>query len=796
MKTFKKVLASALAAAMVVTAFPVTNAEAATKAKLSATKATIYVGQSKTIKVTLPAGAKISSVKTSKKAVATVKKSGKKVVVKAVKAGKATVTVKVTPKKGKAKSLKATITVKNPTITMKGDAELLIGATTSCKATVKPSTKVAYTSSDDAIATVDANGSVKGVKAGTVTITATAKVGTKTVKATKDIVVKNGITELKATTPKKLTVKFAGEVTLTKDNFTVTGENNAKVAVKSVAFDATKTIATVELYSALTTGKKYTVTVKNGADTYTADVDFVRGEVAKIEAADQNVLAGSAQPIKYTVYDENGLDVTDDTTVAFDSNVAITGGKINLQNGVMAIVTVVYTNPKTGAQVKSNTFKVTGANSVAATIDAIHVADPSKAVSDAKKWPATVNTTIAKGTTGYVMQVLYTDNFGTKKLAPNTCDITSLDPNVLIVNKQNDTIKTVSEGTAQIKVTKDGKEAYFTVTVTPALKAASLKTDDSSVLKASKTNPTVNKATVKVNVLDQNGNKFNAGQSVTYKLLSGKNVTVDGTAFAENATKTVPAGQGIVVNATTAGTAIFQVSATGLNSIIVNVTIYETDDVVTGYNLTGVKATMNINDKYDTTIAAADKTNTTTVSLKAVNKDGFVVADGSGAGSVGDDATSGAVITLKKGNETKATGTSITIDAEVLGEGEYTLIATKGGSTYSTATFTVKDTGVKPAVTFKADTFKTSDTLASMLDIGDNFLLDGIYFTSTDESVIVSAPTTGTIVSGNVTFAAGAPATANGQIANVVVQVHKSIGGQTRTYKIAVTNYNYITITH
>ena len=102
MKTFKKVLASALAAAMVVTAFPVTNAEAATKAKLSTKKATIYVGQSKTIKVTLPKGAKITSVKTSKKAVATVKKSGKKVVVKAVKAGKATVTVKVTPKKGKA----------------------------------------------------------------------------------------------------------------------------------------------------------------------------------------------------------------------------------------------------------------------------------------------------------------------------------------------------------------------------------------------------------------------------------------------------------------------------------------------------------------------------------------------------------------------------------------------------------------------------------------------------------------------------------------------------------------------
>ena len=697
--------------------------------------------------------------------------------------------VKVTAKKsGKAvkKTLKATITVKNPSISMKGDSEILIGATTSCKATVKPSTKVTYTSSDDTIATVDANGSVKGVKAGKVTITATAKVGTKTVKATKDIVVKNGITEFKATTPKKLTVKFAGEVILTKDNFTVTGENNAKIAVKSVTFDTTKTIATVELYSALTTAKKYTVTVKNGEDTYTADVDFVRGEVAKIEAADQSVLAGSAQPIKYTVYDENGLDVTDDTTVAFESNVAIdANGKINLANGVMAIVTVVYTNPKTGAQIKSNTFKVTGANSVAASIDAINVVSVSKKVNDAKAWPATVNTTIAKDTTDAMIQVLYTDNFGTKALAPASSDIVSLDPNVLIVNKADGTIKTVSEGTAQIKVTKDGKEAYFTITVTAALKATSLKTDESSVLKASLTNPSVNKATVKVNVLDQNGNKFNTGKNVTYKLLSGNNVTVDDSAFAVNATKTVAAGTGIAVNASTAGTAIFQVSAEGVTSIIVNVTIYAADPVVTGYNLAGVKATMDINDKYDND--ANTTSNTTSVSVQAVNKDGFIV------GGDSNNAVSGAAITLKKGNDVKGTttGSALSIDAEALGEGDYTIIATKGGSTIATANFTVKDTGVKPAVTFKADSFVAGTALANMFDVADGYTVTGLYFTSTNENVITSVPTSGSAAT-SVTFAGG---TGNGQIANVVAVVSKTIGGQTRTYKISVTNYNYITIT-
>ena len=54
MKTFKKVLASTLAAAMVVTALPVTPANAAAAPKLSTTKAAVYVGQSKTIKVTTP----------------------------------------------------------------------------------------------------------------------------------------------------------------------------------------------------------------------------------------------------------------------------------------------------------------------------------------------------------------------------------------------------------------------------------------------------------------------------------------------------------------------------------------------------------------------------------------------------------------------------------------------------------------------------------------------------------------------------------------------------------------------
>ena len=219
MKTSKKALAFALAAAMVVTAVPVTNAEAASTAKLSATKATLYTGQSKTITLKTPSSwksVKTPVVKTGKKSVATVKKvSTKKYTVKAVKAGTTKVYVKVTAKKnGKTvkKTLTSTITVKNPSLAVSAANEVAVGATESIKATVKPAgTKVTYTSSDANIATVDEKGVVTGVKAGDVTITAKAGATTKTVKMTvKNYVLK----DVKQTKAAELEAVVAGS---TKD---------------------------------------------------------------------------------------------------------------------------------------------------------------------------------------------------------------------------------------------------------------------------------------------------------------------------------------------------------------------------------------------------------------------------------------------------------------------------------------------------------------------------------------------------------------------------------------------------
>ena len=86
--------------------------------------------------------------------------------------------VKVTGKKsGKAvmKTLKATITVKNPSLTLTATStEVAVGAKETVKATVKPtSTKVTFSSSDDAIATVDATTGEVTLDGTTQSVTAT-----------------------------------------------------------------------------------------------------------------------------------------------------------------------------------------------------------------------------------------------------------------------------------------------------------------------------------------------------------------------------------------------------------------------------------------------------------------------------------------------------------------------------------------------------------------------------------------------------------------------------------------------
>ena len=620
MKTFKKVLASALAAAMVVTAFPVTNAEAATKAKLSTKKATIYVGQSKTIKVTLPKGAKITSVKTSKKAVATVKKSGKKVVVKAVKAGKATVTVKVTPKKGKATNLKATITVKNPTLTVKAAAtELAVGETTTVKATATPKKTVAFKSSDETIATVDATGAVKAVKAGTVKITATAGKLSKDV----DLTIKNVIVKaVKQSEAKVLVATIAGDGSkVATSDVTITNADNKIVnPVKSVSVNAKdKTQLVIEAYNNMTDGKNYTVKVADKEFTVLASDGKVIDLTIDPLTIDENTLTD----INLVPVDANGVKLDKiaystapgkyEFSIDVTKGSGYTSGKQLLLSkaGDEATATVKYTPGTVDAN--GVYTGVVGPKKIvitAQTPEAVTVSNLKMAIGDANKKfaDAKADAKLAKNDTGKAA-FFEIKNSKNKELTAdeyNTYTVESSDTNVLILGSSKLDAKhavklvPVKEGTAYI-VLKDKAgvvASTFPVTVSAESKIASLTLDKASA--TIYTGSALNTADVALTVKDQYGNKV-AG-------ITSANVTVECVSVADGGDKT---------KANTTGNNYFAVANDG--SKVTFQTASPAQNVVAGtytYTIKVVKDKITLQQNVTIKVASAKTTgNSTTYEL-------------------------------------------------------------------------------------------------------------------------------------------------------------------------------------
>lgn len=149
------------------------------------TKRTMYATTSKkfTVKIT-PTKAKTRKLQwySSNKKVATVTQAG---TVKALKSGTATITCRI--KTQKTKKVQCKVTVKKKKVTSvkfsSGTPSVQIGKTYTKKPTISPSyaydKRVSYKSSNTKIATVNSSGTVTGKSEGTVTITATAKDGSK-----------------------------------------------------------------------------------------------------------------------------------------------------------------------------------------------------------------------------------------------------------------------------------------------------------------------------------------------------------------------------------------------------------------------------------------------------------------------------------------------------------------------------------------------------------------------------------------------------------------------------------------
>ena len=222
---------------------------------LDKTAAAVYTGKTTTLKATTNDSDATVTFESGNTKVATVSSKG---VVKGVKAGiavitakvgNATATCKVTVKASKIKFAKASVTIYK-------------GKTATVKATATPSATVKYTSSNTKVATVNSKtGVVKGIKAGTVTIT--AKAGA--LKTTCKVVVKNpafSLVKSSATIKKGKTTTIrskaapAGKVTYTSSNKKVAAVNS-KGVVKGIK----KGKATITVKCNGIT-KKFVVTVK------------------------------------------------------------------------------------------------------------------------------------------------------------------------------------------------------------------------------------------------------------------------------------------------------------------------------------------------------------------------------------------------------------------------------------------------------------------------------------------------------------------------------------------------------
>ena len=738
MKTFKKVLASTLAAAMVVTALPVTPANAAAAPKLSATKATLYVGQSKAITVkAIPStwkSAKVTAT-SSKKSVATVKTSKKKVTVKAVKAGTAKVTVKVTAKKaGKkvSKSLKATITVKNPSLTLKAANEVAVGAKETVKATVKPaSTKVAFSSSDETIATVDATtGEVTGVKAGEVTITAKAGATTKTVTMAVKAYVFKSVNQTKADTLQAVISGKTSDIKASDIKVTNTANNNV-LAVKSVAVDkndATK--VTITTFAEMVDGAKYNVELAGTVKDFTA----TDGVVADVNVTPVQVAANTdGTKINGQLVDKNGIVVKEFLVSTKPANVDFTLSTTQGYVNGDAIVLPVVGNKGT-AEITYHTYKydekAQEVGAITKKVEITAVADTPVTTTgyeltivksgDKVDWAKKNNQFSASDKTMYAnFRFMGSDN---KEITDDYSKYTvvSSDDSVLLLTKttlskttKSVAVKGIKAGTAYINVLKDNKVVTsLPVVVTADRKLADIKIATSSLTVANNVNSTIS---TEVKGLDQYGAEFPIG-SITPTVLNKNTAVADGNlAFTGSLTDKVE----INANGVKAGSYNVKVEAKAGNDTITRVI---TVNVVKASVTDATKATSLGLKLSATDVDLAIGADTTANDIAKKNIKVSVVAYSEGA-VIGEVTATDVKVNGKSDNVTGDTiALTKTTDGKVVKNftaGTYVVSATAAGKTF-TGTFTVKDTQSTNVVAKIVDKKTTADITSAAAVVAAN----------------------------------------------------------------------------
>ena len=790
MKSSKKVLAFALAAAMVVTAVPATNAQAASTAKLSATKATVYSEGYKTVTVKTPKSWKSVKVTatSSKKSVATVKKTAaKKIKVTGVKPGTAKVTVKVTYKtstkksaKTKTKKLTYTMKVAKVGVALSGDSVVAIGSTTKLTNTKKNSSraKITYTSSDDSIATVAADGTVTGVKAGKATITAKITVGKDSATTTKDVEVKNYV--LSTVAQNKLTELTATVTGNTKNlkasDFTVKSEaTNVVYPVSKVTVDSKDASkVTLTLFSELKDAATYDVTLDGITKTFVAS----DGKVASIALDKATIPYATETEVKLVSKDANGVVVKElkygetdsnyDFTINTNGNGYTNGSKLYLNKvGDTATAEITYKtgkydqNGKPEGNIGPNKVTITASAQSEINNFAVRIDDSAKKFDKAKD----TNKIAVNETKVAMFKIQNADNQEISDYSKYTFESSDKSVLMLASNKvgtnNSIAITALKNGTAYILVKKDDKVVgSVAIDIVAERAVATLDVDKSAVtLSQDLTNDTKK---VNVTLKDQYGDKWAGDYNLNVECLSTDAKNAQGNTLTVNAvnanaaskyfTFTAKTGKDVTFNATAEkGNYVYKISYKKDNKEVaaktVSVAVKKAD-----VNATVSAYRLDIdNSNVDMKVDNDNKE-------KTINIQMIGVADG-----VDKEVENDATFTVKKadgtkifvGNKNAETTTHAAISASTgslvvkpviisggalavkqLDAGTYTVIAEKNiveNGTTKTVTistsFTITDTQAKAEVEVKNNTV-TGNTVEQMLKDAIIVAFDGKTYTS------------------------------------------------------------------
>ena len=743
MKSSKKVLAFALAAAMVVTAVPATNAQAASTAKLSAKKATVYSEGYKTVTVKTPKSWKSVKVTatSNKKSVAKVKKTAaKKIKVTGVKPGTAKVTVKVTYKtstkksaKAKTKKLTYTLKVAKVGVALSGDSVVAVGSTTKLTNTKKNSSraKITYTSSDDSIATVAADGTVTGVKAGKVTITAKITVGKDSATTTKDVEVKNYVLSTVAQNKlTELTATVAGNTkNLKTTDFTVKNTTSnvvypvSKVSVDSK--DATK--VTLTLFSELSDGANYDVTLDGTTKSFKAS----DGKVASIALDNATIPYATETEVKLVSKDANGVVLKELKTTDADAHYTFTidtkgngytnGSKLYLNKvNDTAEATIEYKtgkydqNGKAEGNIGPNKVTITAVDQAVvngfdvridkATTTKFDKAKDSKklAVKDPTQYAAFLKIKDANGNEikDYNKYTVESSDKATLMLGASTLD-----------SKHSVNVTAVKAGTAYILIKKDNKiVGSVAVEIVAERTVATLELDSYNVTLSKQLK---NTKTVTATVKDQYGDDIAANLSV--ECLSTDVSNLSTSAVAGSTYYTIN-GKKVTFNSenVAAGNYVYKISYKNSDNKEV---VAKTVSVAVKDAKTTVPDAWRIdvdNNNFDLKVDK-DTTADKNIAIQVVGmKDGIDVKYETIKSISVKDAKGNAVVTTTSGSAvlvkaiTTATSGSAIVADKKLATGTYSVKATitnnEGKDIELSTTFTVKDTQDKASVDVKDNT--------------------------------------------------------------------------------------------